>query len=207
MWRSSHLRQEEIHVLAQSIQGMLGKIKQLIRQVYAKEIERQDLELNLLQAKISPHFLYNNLSAINWLAIDCGEEKISEITTEMATFYRTALNKGNNIDRLSVEITNIKSYINLQLIAHENEFDVEYDIDEGLLECVVPIFILQPLVENAIEHGINYQEEIDGKGAADRAAGGRGQPSHLQYFKQRPPGGAGTAGGDIKHAGQGLWNL
>ena len=49
---------EEIHVLAQSIQGMLGKIKQLIRQVYAKEIERQDLELNLLQAKISPHFLY-----------------------------------------------------------------------------------------------------------------------------------------------------
>lgn len=154
---------EEIHVLAQSIQGMLGKIKQLIRQVYAKEIERQDLELNLLQAKISPHFLYNNLSAINWLAIDCGEEKISEITTEMATFYRTALNKGNNIDRLSVEITNIKSYINLQLIAHENEFDVEYDIDEGLLECVVPIFILQPLVENAIEHGIEELENTRGR--------------------------------------------
>lgn len=154
---------EEIHTLAQSIQGLLNKIKQLIRQVYAKEIERQDLELNLLQAKISPHFLYNNLSAINWLAIDCGEEKISEITTEMATFYRTALNKGNNIDRLLVEITNIKSYVNLQLIAHENEFVVEYDIDESLLECVVPIFILQPLVENAIEHGIEELEEGRGK--------------------------------------------
>lgn len=154
---------EEIHTLAQSIKGLLSKIKQLIRQVYAKEIERQDLELSLLQAKISPHFLYNNLSAINWLAIDCGEEKISEITTEMATFYRTALNKGNNIDRLMVEITNIKSYINLQLIAHENEFEVEYDIDEKLLECVVPIFILQPLVENAIEHGIEEMEEGRGK--------------------------------------------
>lgn len=157
------LATEEIHTLAQSIQGLLNKIKQLIRQVYAKEIERQDLELNLLQAKISPHFLYNNLSAINWLAIDCGEEKISEITTELATFYRTALNKGNNIDRLAVEITNIKSYVNLQLIAHENEFGVEYEIDEALMECVVPIFILQPLVENAIEHGIEELEEGRGK--------------------------------------------
>ena len=120
---------------------MLGKIKQLIRQVYAKEIERQDLELNLLQAKISPHFLYNNLSAINWLAIDCGGREDLGDHTGDGDVYRTALNKGNNIDRLSVEITNIKSYINLQLIAHENEFDVEYDIDEGLLECVVPIFI------------------------------------------------------------------
>lgn len=153
----------EINILAESMQGMLNKIKQLIRQVYAKEIERQELELNLLQAKISPHFLYNNLSAINWLAIECGEDRISEITTEMAAFYRTALNKGNNIDKLSVEVTNIKAYINLQLIAHEQEFDAEYKIDEHLLDCIVPIFILQPLVENAIEHGIDQLDEGKGR--------------------------------------------
>lgn len=146
---------EEINLLADSVRIMLSTIKQLIRQVYEKEIERQNLELNLLQSKISPHFLYNNLSAINWMAIECGEEKISEIVTEMATFYRTALNKGNNIDKLSVEIENIKAYINLQLISHENSFQVEYEIDQELLTCVIPIFILQPLVENAIEHGID----------------------------------------------------
>lgn len=154
---------EEIHVLAQSVEEMLHRIKQLIHQVYAKEIERQNMELDLLQAKISPHFLYNNLSAINWLAIDCGEEKISEITTEMATFYRTALNKGKNIDCLSVEIRNIKAYINLQLIAHEDEFDVEYEIDETLGKCMIPIFILQPLVENSIEHGIEQLEDERGR--------------------------------------------
>lgn len=153
---------EEIHVLSSSIEVMLNKIKQLIRQVYEKEIERQNLELNLLQAKISPHFLYNNLSAINWLAIDCGEERISEITTELATFYRTALNKGKTVDSLSVEITNIKSYIKLQLIAHENGFDVEYDINETYMNCVIPTFILQPLVENAIEHGIEQLEDQRG---------------------------------------------
>lgn len=154
---------KEIDVLSESIQSMVDKIKQLIRQVYTKEIERQSLELDLLQAKINPHFLYNNLSAINWLALDCGEEKISEITTEMATFYRTALNKGNNIDYLSVEVTNIKAYVNLQLIAHENSFDIVYDIPDMLLTCVIPIFILQPLVENAIEHGISREKSRRGK--------------------------------------------
>ncbi|MCD8012591.1 MAG: histidine kinase [Lachnospiraceae bacterium] len=153
---------EEARILSESIQSMVNRIKKLIRQVYTKEIERQDLELNLLQSKISPHFLYNNLSAINWLALDCGEERISEITTEMATFYRTALNKGNNIDRLSVELENIQSYVKLQLIAHEDAFSVEYDVDESLKTCIIPIFILQPLVENAIEHGIERMTEKRG---------------------------------------------
>ena len=165
---------EEINSLANSVRIMLSTVKKLIQQVYEKEIERQDLELNLLQSKISPHFLYNNLSAINWMAIECGEERISEIVTEMAAFYRTALNKGKNIDKLSVEIENIKAYVNLQLISHENSFQAEYDIDQELLTCMIPIFILQPLVENAIEHGIDQlpagmgQLKITVKGSKDR---------------------------------------
>lgn len=145
---------EDINILAVSLQSMMKRIKQLIKQVYIKEIERQSIELDLLQAKINPHFLYNNLSAINWLALDCGQDKIYEITTEMATFYRTALNKGKNVDKLSVEITNIRAYIKLLEISHENSFDVEYEISEELLDYMIPIFILQPLVENAVEHGI-----------------------------------------------------
>lgn len=153
----------EIQVLSDSIARLLYRIKKLIRKVYAKEIEKQNLELDLLQSKMSPHFLYNNLSAINWLALDSGQDKIYEITTEMATFYRTALNKGKNIDRLEIEIMNIKSYLKLQLIAHEYSFDVEYKIEESLLQYQVPIFILQPLVENAIEHGIDQLRQERGK--------------------------------------------
>lgn len=70
---------EEINTLSESIKIMLVKIKQLIGQVYDKEIEKQNLELDVLQAKINPHFLYNNLSAINWLAIDSGEEKYQKL--------------------------------------------------------------------------------------------------------------------------------
>lgn len=146
---------EDVDILARSLKNMMNRIKQLIQQVYVKEIERQSIELDLLQAKINPHFLYNNLSAINWLALDCGQDRIYEITTEMATFYRTALNRGKNVDRLSVEIANIRSYVNLLQISHENSFDIEYDIEEGLLDDIIPIFILQPLVENAVEHGID----------------------------------------------------
>lgn len=153
----------EIHILSESIRGMLNRIKRLIHQVYDKEIERQRLELNLLQSKISPHFLYNNLSVINWLAIDCGEERISEIATEMAVFYRTALNKGKTVDSLRVEIENVRAYINLILCAHEGAFEASYDIDEKLMDYKLPTFILQPLVENAIEHGINQLEKEKGK--------------------------------------------
>ncbi|MDC7286567.1 histidine kinase [Blautia schinkii] len=154
---------EEVDILAKSLQGMMNRIKQLIRQVYAKEIERQGIELDLLQAKINPHFLYNNLSAINWLALESGQDRIYEITTEMAAFYRTALNKGKNVDKLSVEIANIKAYIRLQQISHEDSFDVEYKLEEALMEDNVPIFILQPLVENAIEHGVDQLREGRGE--------------------------------------------
>lgn len=154
---------EEINTLSESIKIMLVKITQLIGQVYDKEIEKQNLELDVLQAKINPHFLYNNLSAINWLAIDSGEEKISEITTEMATFYRTALNKGKTIDNISIEISNIQAYIRLQLIAHENSFQVKYIFDKDIYSYTIPTFVLQPLVENAIEHGIDELPEKKGK--------------------------------------------
>ena len=120
-----------------------------------QEREHKNLELDLLKSKMNPHFLYNNLSMINWIALENDQPEISEITTELANFYRTALNRDKEIDRLSVELSNIKSYIRLQEMAHSNSFDVIYEVDEILLDQMIPCFILQPLVENAIEHGID----------------------------------------------------
>lgn len=154
---------DEIGQLAGRIDEMLIKMRRLINEVYKGELEKKDLELNLLQSKISPHFLYNNLSAINWIAIEKGEDQIYEIATQMAIFYRTALNKGIHIDKMKVELENIKSYIHLQLLAHENSFDVTYRVEKNLTECMVPIFIMQPLVENAIEHGIDQLRDKRGK--------------------------------------------
>lgn len=155
--------QDEIGELARNIDRMLKKINHLIEQIYKADLEKKDLELNLLQSKISPHFLYNNLSAINWIAIEKEEDEIYEITTQMAAFYRTALNKGKNIDRLAVEVENIRAYTKLQLLSHEYSFDAEYDIDDTLYDEYIPTFIIQPLVENAIEHGIDQLREGRGK--------------------------------------------
>lgn len=154
---------EELNILATSIKDMLERIRQLIQKVYQTEIEQKELELEVLRSKISPHFLYNNLSAINWLAIEREQDDIYEITTQMAAFYRTALNKGKRMDSLKLEITNIKAYINLQLISHEYSFDVVYEVEDDILECIIPTFILQPLVENAIEHGIDLLRSGRGK--------------------------------------------
>ena len=161
--RVDETSQDEIGELARSINQMLKKIQVLIDEVYKSKLEKKNLELNLLRSKINPHFLYNNLSAINWIAIENGEDRIYEITTQLAAFYRTALNKGINVDRLAVEMENIKAYIGLQQLAHEEEFRVEYDVDESLLEEKIPIFVMQPLVENAIEHGIDTLKEEKGK--------------------------------------------
>ena len=90
--------QDEIGELAENINKMLRKIQTLIDEVYKSKLDKKSLELDLLQSKINPHFLYNNLSAINWIAIEKGEDRIYEITTELGTFYRTALNKGINVD-------------------------------------------------------------------------------------------------------------
>ena len=121
------------------------------------------MELEVLRSKISPHFLYNNLSAINWLAIEREQDDIYEITTQMATFYRTALNKGKRMDTVKLEITNIRAYVSLQLISHDHSFCVEYEIQDDTLEYIIPTFILQPLVENAIEHGIDSLRDEQGK--------------------------------------------
>lgn len=157
------LKTEELNILVGGINDMLARIRQLIQKVYQDEAEQKELELEVLRAKISPHFLYNNLSAINWLAIERGQDDIYEITTQMATFYRTALNKGRKSDRLQLEITNIQAYLRLQLISHENSFDVIYEIDPSTLEYIVPTFILQPLVENALEHGTDLLRDRRGR--------------------------------------------
>ncbi|MDD7389895.1 MAG: sensor histidine kinase [Lachnospiraceae bacterium] len=155
--------QDEIGVLIRSFRKMFDQIQALIREVYQSKIARQRLEMQALQAQINPHFLYNTLSLINWKAIGAGEEDISRITLALSDFYRTTLSRGRSFITVESEILNIHSYLEIQLMMHDYEFEVEYDIDPAVNGCYMPKLILQPLVENALEHGLDLKEEGEKK--------------------------------------------
>lgn len=158
---------DEIGDLIRGFGNMVFKTEDLINKVYREEIARKEYEMKALQAQINPHFLYNSLSLINWRALRIHATDISEMAQLLSTFYRTTLNKGDNMILVANEILNVQSYMKIQLIMHSNSFDVEYQIDEAILAYHMPNLMLQPLVENAIIHGI----ENRGKGGEIKLSG------------------------------------
>lgn len=129
-------------------------MKILKKNLYEVKQRQLELELETLQVRVDPHFLYNIMDTINWIAIEGDFERVCEISSELSTYYRTNLNDGKSITTLEKELENIQSYLRLQMIAMSHSFDVEYDIDENLLHYHICNCTLQPLVENAILHGI-----------------------------------------------------
>lgn len=154
--------EDEVGALIRGFEKMIIQIKALIEDVYESRLIQKDYEMKALQAQINPHFLYNSLSLINWMALETDQEDISKITLSLSTFYRTALNKGKNILRVRDEIKNMRSYLDIQLMMHDHEFDVDVEIDECILDYNILNLILQPLIENAIDHGIDLK--TDGRG-------------------------------------------
>lgn len=150
---------DEIGDLIRSFSKMEKKLNHMINEVYKSKISEKEYEMKALQAQINPHFLYNTLSLINWKAIEAGQKDISSITLALSAFYRTSLNKGSNIIELSGEIENMRSYLSIQLMLHDNDFDVEEDIDDSVMKYDSLNLILQPLIENAIEHGIDVMPD------------------------------------------------
>lgn len=150
---------DEVGVLIEDISGMVERLNELRIAVYNEKIARRDLEMKALQAQINPHFLYNSLSIINWKAIDAEADEVSSITLKLAEFYRTTLNRGSSIIMVEGEIRNIRSYLDIQLVMHDHNFQVQWEIDERVLGWKMPKLVLQPLVENALEHGLDLKEE------------------------------------------------
>lgn len=146
---------DEIGDLIRGFGKMIAQIQTLISEVYEGRIHQKEYEMRALQAQINPHFLYNSLSLINWKAIEAGKEEISDITLALSTYYRTSLNKGKNTLAVEDEINNMKAYMRIQLVMHDNDFDVKYDISDEILKYESLNLILQPLIENAIDHGID----------------------------------------------------
>ena len=153
--------EDEVGVLIRSFRRMMGEIDRLISEVYENKIALKEFELKALTAQINPHFLYNSLSIINWMAIKSGQKEISKVTLDLSTFYRTALSKGEDMVTVENCIRNIEAYLSIQLVMHDNDFAVEWKIDPQVKAEKVPKLILQPVVENALEHGLDVKEEGD----------------------------------------------
>lgn len=153
---------DEVGQLITSFRKMVSTLNSLVNEVLGAKIREQRYEIELLQSQINPHFLYNSLSLINSKAILSGQSDISQMARLLSSFYRTMLNKGNQITTCASELENTKSYIAIQQIMHSYSFDVVYDIDEQIMKHPIPCLLLQPLVENSILHGLDHKE-IPGK--------------------------------------------
>ena len=154
--------EDEIGHLIQSFSRMVERLNYMVNEVYKSKISQQEYEMKALQAQINPHFLYNSLSLINWKAIMADQTEISEMAQLLSTFYRTTLNKGKSIITIQGEWDNTCSYIRIQNIMHSGKFEVELRAEDSMMKYEMPNLILQPLVENAIGHGLDHKE---GEGA------------------------------------------
>lgn len=153
--------EDEVGLLVRSFRNMMEEINRLIHEVYENKIALKEFELKALTAQINPHFLYNTLSIINWMAIKAGQRQISKVTLALSTFYRTALSKGADMVTVENCIQNIKAYLEIQLVMHDNNFLVEWQVEPEIKNEIVPKLALQPVVENALEHGLDVKEGED----------------------------------------------
>ena len=152
---------DEVGVLIRSFRRMMEQMNHLISEVYEAKIQLQNSEMKALQAQINPHFLYNSLSIINWKALEAGEDEISKVTLALSTYYRTSLNRGETMTTVENELNNIRAYLKIQLIMHDNSFHVieKVVLDNDMMQLRIPKLILQPFVENAIDHGLDLSEK------------------------------------------------
>ena len=152
-------RTDEIGQMYRSYEQLEERLNTLIQENYVKNIEKKDAELALLQSQINPHFLYNTLDSINWIALTNGQDEISEMITALSDTFRLSLMKNNSpFTELNQEIRYIQSYLVLQKFRYEDRLTYDFDLPEPLPSIFIPRFILQPIIENALKHGIGQLE-------------------------------------------------
>jgi len=150
---------DEVAELSQGFNAMVANLRSLIEEVYLVRIARKEAEMRALQAQIKPHFLYNTLSSINWLAIQANAPKISRIVESLALFYRLTLSKGRETISIKDEMDLVRAYVEIQKTRYEDMFDVTFEVEQGIENTVILKFILQPFVENAIVHGMEEDKK------------------------------------------------
>lgn len=148
--------EDEVVHLANTFNMMVNKIKQLMNQIVLEQEALRKSELNALQAQINPHFLYNTLDSIVWMAENGKSDDVITMVTSLARLFRISISRGKNIISVGEEIEHAKNYLIIQKIRYKNKFQYEIHVSQEVLQYKTIKLILQPIIENAIYHGIEY---------------------------------------------------
>lgn len=149
---------DEIGMIGLEYNKMAENIETLIEKVYKMELTQKQAELEFLQMQINPHFLYNALDTISWMALAKGNMDVSEMTIALAELLRATIKKESFIT-LREEMNTVKDYLLIQQERFGDKISAEYFVEEDAYSCMVPNFILQPVIENAIIHGLEPKIE------------------------------------------------
>ena len=139
---------------------MLGEINSLIDNVYKQEILKKEAEYQMLEAQINPHFIYNVMDTISWTARANHLDDLSEMVSALSKLLRTSISKKTFVT-VSEEVSCVNNYLTIQKFRYKDRIGTVIDVDQELLEIIIPKLILEPLVENAVIHGL---EEKEGRG-------------------------------------------
>lgn len=145
---------DEINLLRQTFNQAISENQQLNEQIMRYQLSKKESELRILQAQIKPHFLYNTLESIYWMAILEGNNRIATVTHALSETFKLSLNNGKDLIPVSKELSHIRNFMTIQNFRYKDKFHYIEDIDEGLQDQYILKLLLQPLVENAVYHGL-----------------------------------------------------
>jgi two-component system sensor histidine kinase YesM len=150
---------DEITELGMSFNIMIGKIKELLDSKMKEQENLKKAELRALQAQINPHFLYNTLDTIIWMAESKKTDQVVQIVSALSNFFRISLSKGMDWITIGEELDRIKSYLTIQKMRYQDILDFRIEAQDDVMENTILKLILQPLVENALYHGIKNKRQ------------------------------------------------
>lgn len=148
----------EIHQLGDAFNALVDNINGLLKLVYEEQKKKREAELKILHEQIKPHFLYNTLDTIQWMAKSYHAQDIVDIVLALSNFFRISLSQGKEYITLEQESAMVKSYLDIQKFRYEELFEYETEFDPEIMKCKVLKLSLQPLVENALYHGIKESD-------------------------------------------------
>ncbi|MFS0724285.1 cache domain-containing sensor histidine kinase [Paenibacillus sp. 1P07SE] len=201
-------REDEIGQLVSSYNYMIHSVQELMDEQFRLGQEKTGAELKALQSQINPHFLYNTLDMLNWMALRDERSNIQQVVYALSDYYKLILNKGEDFVTLRDELRLCSIYMEIQNKRFKNRIRLEIDVDENAMICMLPKITLQPLVENAIVHGI--LEKPEGSGVIAIRGGIYHGRLKLQVADDGVgfgSGGSGRPGAARKGSGYGLSNI
>lgn len=155
----THSEHDEFGFMYTSFNHMVGRIKSLFEELYGEKLLKKEAELKVLQSRINPHFIYNLFDNMNWL-IQLGRyQELETLVDSVSGYYKKSVNAGRDFITVSDTVEQLRDYVKIQQIRFSNRFTCDFDIEKDLMDLSIPNFMLQPLVENAICHGIEPKTE------------------------------------------------